>query len=197
MCLSGLAFTGIVMFASLATTYLVSFFEEPTSDYYTWSYFGFHIVSPFEVARDLITAAFRVLRDGDVAGILDEGVFPSEAGNSHRRWNASGDVPVQFRSQPGILLKFLRRFLLGLPLVGAVSIVHLLLTFQFLAPVQWLARYRGSRRRDGTRDVAALIVVALIMVGVVRAFYKVYQKTEYYVRRFLMRAEDAILEVHA
>lgn len=195
--LSGLSFTSIVMLASLVTTYLVSFFEEPSSgSYYTWSYFGFHIVSPFDVARDLITAAFRVLRDGDVAGILDEGVFPSENGYSHRR-NFRGGLPSESRSQPGVIIRFLRRFLLGLPLVGAVSIVHLLLSFQFLAPVQWLARYRGSRRRDSTRDIAALIVVALILVGVIRAFYKVYQTTEYYVKRFLMRAEVAILEVNA
>ncbi|KAH6917487.1 hypothetical protein BKA70DRAFT_1252320 [Coprinopsis sp. MPI-PUGE-AT-0042] len=194
--LSGLSFTAIVMLASLITTYLASFFEELSSDsYYTWSYFGYQFVSPVDVARDLITATFRVLKDGDIAGILDEGVFPSEAGYSHGR-NSRG-VPLEPSLQSGVVMRFVRRFLLGLPLVGAVSVVHLLLSFQFLAPVQWLARYRGSRRRDGTRDVAALIVVALILVGAVRAFYKVYQKTEYYVKRFLMRAEDAILEVNA
>jgi hypothetical protein len=167
--LSGLSFTAIVMLASLVTTYLVSYFEEPSSDsYYTWSYFGYQFVSPIDVARDLITAAFRVLKDGDIAGILDEGVFPSETGYSHRQNSRGASAPFEPSSRPGVVMRFIRRFLLGLPLVGAVSVVHLLLSFQFLAPVQWLARYRGSRRRDGTRDVAALIVVALILVGAVR-----------------------------
>lgn len=155
--LSGLLFTGIVMLASYVTTYFISFFEEPSYHDYSWSYF--RIISPFEVAQDLISAAFRVLRDGDVAGILEEDVFPTDIPRTR-----TGNLPPQ----PGFIVRFIRRFLLGLPLVGAASLVQLLLSAQLLAPVQWLARYRGSRRRDNNRDVAALIVVALIVIGALR-----------------------------
>ena len=80
-----------------------------------------------------------------------------------------GATPVS-RPRPGFIMRFIQRFIIGLPLVGAGSLVHLLLSVQFLAPVQWLARYRGSRsRRDnGSRDIAALIVISLLVVGALR-----------------------------
>lgn len=182
--ISGFMFTLIVMLASFVTTYFMDWFEEPSSDH-GWSYFRF--VSPFEVATDLISAAFRVLRDGDVAGILEDDYFP-------------GEVPVReyFRSpsSPGLIMRLIRRFLLGLPLVGAVSLVHLLLSIRLLAPVQWVARYRASRRRNNNRDAAAMIVISLIVLGSLRALYKVYRLTEYYTKKVLAHAELAILEVN-
>jgi hypothetical protein len=147
------------MLASFITTYLMSWFEEPSTDY-GWSFFGFRYVSPFEVATDLISAAFRVLRDGDVAGILGDDFFPRER-PVHLRSPTT-------RSKPGLFMRLVRRFLLGLPLVGAASLVQLLLSIQLLAPVQWLARYRASRRRNNNRDVAAILVVVLIILGAVR-----------------------------
>lgn len=157
--LSGLAFTTIVMLASFITTYFMSWFEEPSTDY-GWSFFGFRYVSPFEVATDLISAAFRVLRDGDVAGILGDDYFPRER-PVHLRSPTT-------RSKPGLFMRLVQRFLLGLPLVGAASLVQLLLSIHLLAPVQWLARYRASRRRNNNRDVAAILVVVLIILGAVR-----------------------------
>ena len=154
-------FTGIVMLASYVTTYFISWFEEPSYYDHSWSYF--RIISPFEVATDLISAAFRVLRDGDVAGILEDDIFPTD-----RPRRPTGNLRFDPASQPGFVVRFIRRFLLGLPLVGAASLVQLLLSAQLLAPVQWLARYRASRRRDNNRDVAALIVIALIVVGALR-----------------------------
>ncbi|KAJ3550241.1 hypothetical protein NMY22_g583 [Coprinellus aureogranulatus] len=187
--LSGIIFTSIVMLASFITTYFMSWFEEPSTDY-GWTFFGFRYVSPFEVATDLISAAFRVLRDGDVAGILEDDFFPRERPTRYR-------APTTTPSKPGFIIRMVRRFLLGLPLVGAASLVHLLLSIQLLAPVQWLARYRASRRRDNNRDIAALIVVGLIVIGAARALFKVYKMTEYYTKRILLRAEDAILEVNS
>lgn len=155
--LSGLVFTFIVMLASFISTYFMSSLQQPSIAGYQWSYFGF--VSPFDVAKDLIAAAFRVLSEGDI--FLDseeEDAFPlpnfGQSDGTH--------------TPPGVVMRFIRRFLLGLPLVGAVSVVHLLMSFQALFPVQLLARYRGSRNRNNNRDVAAFIVVALIVVGALR-----------------------------
>ncbi|KAF9015083.1 hypothetical protein BDQ17DRAFT_1340459 [Cyathus striatus] len=183
--ISGLLFTLVVMLASYITTYFMSWFEEPSLRYYS----GFYI-SPLEVAQDLVTAAFRVLRDGDMSDILDEDKisFP-----------ASTSIPFHPtpRPVPGIIKRFIRRFIIGLPLVGAGSLVHMLLSLQFLGPIQWIARYRGSRnRRNNNRDAAALIVVGLILLGALRALYKVYQLTQSLTKRILLRAEDAVLEVN-
>lgn len=157
--LSGLVFTAIVMLASYITTYFMAAFEEPSS-YYSYSFF---YISPIQVFQDLVTAAFRVLRDGDVAGILDDVSFTSPTRTSN------STPPTRPKQTPGLIMRFIRRFVLGLPLVGAGSLVHLLLSVQMLAPVQWLARYRGQRnRRDNSRDIAALIVIGLLVVGAAR-----------------------------
>jgi len=180
--LSGLLFTLLVMIASYITTFFISAFDEP-------SYYHPFYSSPFEVARDLVTAAFRVMKDGDLAGIIEANIQhpPSRP-----------EAPVVPSPQPGIMIRFIQRFIIGLPLVGAGSLVHLLLSVHFLAPVQWLARYRGSRsrRNNGSQDIAALIVISLLVVGALRALYKVYQFTQFITRRILLRAEDAILEVN-
>jgi len=183
--LSGLLFTLLVMIASYITTFFISVFEAPS--YYHPFYSG-----PFEVAQDLVTAAFRVMKDGDMASILEDNIRqPSTT-------STPTGAPIVPRPRPGIIIRFIQRFIIGLPLVGAGSLVHLLLSVQYLAPVQWLARYRGSRsrRNDGSRDIAALIVISLLVVGALRALYKVYQFTQFITRRLLLRAEDAILEVN-
>ncbi|KAF5356181.1 hypothetical protein D9756_004134 [Leucocoprinus leucothites] len=188
--LSGLLFTIVVMLASYITTYFMSAFEEPTtSSYYSWSFF---YVSPFEVAQDLVVAALRILKDGGIDGLLDDTIPVGGNGPRSRR----PDRVLRPHSSPGFIKRFIKRFILGLPLVGAGSLVHMLLSVGYLLPVQWLARYRGNRnRRDGSRDLAALIVVALLVVGALRALLKVYQLTHSITQRLLLRAEDAILEV--
>lgn len=185
--LSGLVFTTIVMLASYITTYFMAAFEEP-SNYYSYSFF---YISPIQVFQDLVTAAFRVLRDGDVVGIFDDTAFTSPT-------RASDSTLPRSKQTPGLIMWFIRRFVLGLPLVGAGSLVHLLLSVQMLAPVQWLARYRGqrNRRNDSSRDIAALIVIGLLVVGAARALIKVYQLTQKWTQYLLIRAEDAILEVN-
>jgi len=182
--ISGLLFTLLVMIASYITTFFISAFEEPT---YYHSFYS----NPFDVAQDLVTAAFRVMKDGALADIL---------GDNIRRPSTTGRAPIvppTPRPHPGIITRFIQRFIIGLPLVGAGSLVHMLLSVHFLAPVQWLARYRGSRNRrnNGSRDIAALIVISLLVVGALRALYKVYLFTQSITKRVLLRAEDAILEV--
>lgn len=182
---SALIFTLLVILASFVTTFFMSSFEEPTS---YWGYWG--IITPYDVAHDLITAAYRVIKDGDTFGLLDDDLplrdFPA-------------DGPIQFPApgrKPGLVWRFIRRFLLGLPIIGAGSIVHMLLSAPFLGPVHWLARYRGSRRRNNSRDLAAIVVIGLILLGTARALYKVYKLTEGMTKRVLLRAEDVILEVN-
>ena len=155
--ISGLLFTLLVMIASYITTFFISAFEEPT---YYHSFYS----NPFDVAQDLVTAAFRVMKDGALADILEDNI---------RRPSTTGRAPIvppTPRHHRGIIPRFIQRFIIGLPLVGAGSLVHMLLSVQFLAPVQWLARYRGSRNRrnNGSRDIAALIVISLLVVGALR-----------------------------
>lgn len=146
------------MAASFVTTYFMSSFEEPGNDYY----YSFFYISPFQVAQDLITAAFRILKDGNV-DIFDEAVSYTTSKGTTRS-------PIA-RQPPGLLRRFVRRFLLGLPLVGAGSIVQLLLSVGGLAPVRWVARFRGSRNRrnDNSRDIAALIIITLVVLGAARS----------------------------
>ncbi|KAF9535387.1 hypothetical protein CPB83DRAFT_801703 [Crepidotus variabilis] len=180
--LSGLLFTCIVMVASFITTYFMDALEEPSS------YSGyFFYVSPFAVAQDLMTAAFRVIRDGQLDEILSQPVVQSPRSNM----SSSHYTP------PGILRRFIHHFLIGLPLVGAGSIVHVLITLGMLAPAQFIARYRAVRsRRSSSKDVAALIVIALLAAGAIRALFQVYRLTERISRQALLRIEKVILEVN-
>ncbi|KAF8640599.1 hypothetical protein AX17_000261 [Amanita inopinata Kibby_2008] len=176
------------MLASFVTTFFTSSFEEPAY----WGYWG--IITPYDVAHDLITAAYRVIKDGDTYGLLDDRVYSA---NKARDLLANGPVQVPVPSpRTGLVWRLIRRFLLGLPVVGAGSVVHMLLSAPFLGPVHWIARYRGARRRNNSRDIAALIVVGLLIVGIGRALYKVYQLTQRLTKRVLLRAEDVILEVN-
>jgi len=187
--LSSIIFTIIVICSSYITTYFMSVFEEPSwsSDSYFYSYY---YISPWDVGKDLIRAALRIMKDENGFDFNEDALFT--------RSTAKVNVPpVVARTPPGILKRFLKRFILGLPIVGASSLVHMLLSLPFLGPVHWLARYRGNRSRRGdTRDVAAMVVIVLLLVGAARALYKVYEFTQRQTQRILLRAEDAILEVN-
>ncbi|KAJ7071106.1 hypothetical protein C8F01DRAFT_1109132 [Mycena amicta] len=184
--LSAFMFTFLVILSSFITTFFMSWFEEPSySSYYysrSSSFFAFSpfFVSPVEVVQDIIRAALRILQDED-----------SETfGHTS---TTSEDAPY---SEPGIIRSLIRRFFLGLPIVGASSVVQMLLSLQVISPVHFLARYRSSnRRREGSRDLASLLIITLILVGAARALIKVYSLTESLTKRVLLRAEDAILEV--
>ncbi|KAK0464898.1 uncharacterized protein EV420DRAFT_1511853 [Desarmillaria tabescens] len=184
--ISTLLFTILAFISSSVTTYLMSFFQEPTV-YYSSSFF---YVSPLEVLHDLVRAALRIIQDEDIVAVFDE-ALPKVRGNR------SGETMMGTTRAPGVLRSAVQRFLLGLPLIGAGSLIHMLLSVPFLGPVHWLARYRGNRRRNNnSRDITALIIIVLIVVGAARALYKVYQLTQKVTKHLLLRAEDAILEVN-
>jgi hypothetical protein len=185
--ISTILFTILVLLSSFITTFFMSWFEEPSDNYYyRSSFFGyssFFFVSPVDIARDLIRAALRILQDTD--------------GEVFGRGDDTQTGPPTPHSEPGLLVSFIRRFLLGLPIIGAGSVVHMLLSLQLLSPVHLLARYRSNnRRRESSRDVASLIIVGLVLIGAARALVKVYGFTQSLTKRVLLRAEDAILEVN-
>lgn len=164
--------------------------------------------NPLSAFIDIIRAGLRVLQDGsndyiDINELLSRGQslrYPQKS--------------------PGLIKRFIQRFLLGLPMVGAGSLVHMLFSIGLLGPIQWLARFRGGRNRRDRRntsamDTAALLIVTLVVIGTLRwaiskrvlfvsllmvhshrAIYKVYQLTERLVKQLLLRAEDSILEVN-
>jgi len=162
--LSSVIFTIIVLFSSYITTYFMGVFEDPSwsSNSYFYSYY---YISPWDVGKDLIRAALRILKDENSFAFDEEALFT----RSTAKVNAP---PFVARAPPGILKRFLKRFILGLPVVGAGSLVQMLLSLPFLGPVHWLARYRGNRSRRGdTRDVAAMVVIMLLLVGAARYIY--------------------------
>ncbi|KAH7913030.1 hypothetical protein BJ138DRAFT_1059988 [Hygrophoropsis aurantiaca] len=185
--LSSFLFTALVLSSSYITTYFLHYFDGTSDSYYHSSYF--YYTSPLDVVQDLIRAALRILQDQeDILG--DSGIF-----------SAAPSTPIRApkpQIPPSLIKRLIRRFLLGLPLVGAGSLVHMLFSFPLLGPVQWIARYRGNnRRRQGnTTDVAAIVIMVLIVVGAARALRKVYAFTRTITERMLLYAEDAILEVN-
>lgn len=151
------------MLASFITTYFMALFEEPPSSIVYVGYSsGVYFYSPLSVMRDLIRAALKILQDGDIAATL--GIV----GDPATTRPASRTRALRPQAPPGLLKRFVRRFFLGLPIVGAGSLVHLLLSMPFLGPVQWLARYRGNRRRGDSNDIAAGLIVILLVIGALR-----------------------------
>ncbi|TFK57028.1 zf-C3HC4-domain-containing protein [Heliocybe sulcata] len=175
---SAVLFTVLVLCSSFVTTFLLSSLEEDSGgSYYYISYW------PYDAVKDIVRAAIRILQDSDA--IMDDTLLPGRM-----RRPRPPTVPA---SPPGIVKRFLQRFLLGLPVVGAGSLIHML--FSMPLPIGWIARYRASRSRRGGGDFATIVIVVLIIVGAARTLLKVYSWTQRFAQRLLLRAEDAILEV--
>lgn len=106
---------------------------------------------------DLLRAVFRILKDRDEAAeFLDiaDGPLPQD---------------IQPRAPPGIIQRLFTRFLLGLPVVGIGSFIHMILSLPFVGPLHWLARTRGfTRRNRENSDLLAIVVVVLVLVGAIR-----------------------------
>ncbi|THV07703.1 hypothetical protein K435DRAFT_848112 [Dendrothele bispora CBS 962.96] len=194
--ITAIIFTMLTMVSSTITTYLLSVFQEPTSTSFYYSYGWGWYFSPFETVRDLVRAALRIIQDNDLGAAFGEPDFLSASSRS-RPGSASAGTMSELPPQSAIK-KFIQRFVIGLPLLGAGSLIQMLISVPFIAPVQWIARYRGNRRRnnDSSRDITSLIIIALIAVGAARALLTVYRWTESLTKKMLMRAEDAILEVN-
>ncbi|EIW86791.1 hypothetical protein CONPUDRAFT_134147 [Coniophora puteana RWD-64-598 SS2] len=183
--LSSILFTALVMTSSYLTT---SFFHVFDNDYDDYSY-GFSYTSwyyaPYDAAHDIVRAAFRILKDQDV--LEDDSPFTARPLNP----------TLKPQAKSGLVQRFIGRFITGLPLVGAGSLIQMIFSMPFLGPIQWIARYRGSRRRSGnSADIAALVIIFLLAVGLTRALVKVYELTRKLSARILVFAEDVILEVN-
>jgi hypothetical protein len=169
------------MLSSYVTSYFFATIEEQ-------SVFGttYFFVSPIDVAQDLVRAAIQILRDQDILPLELE--VPQ---------SLKAPIPTHFLEPPGLLGRFVRRFLLGLPMVGVGSLIHMILTLPFMGPLQWVARWRGNRTRRGNdRDLAAAVIIIFSVIGAARALYKVYGYTRKWAERLLTWAEDSILEVN-
>ncbi|KAI8990539.1 zf-C3HC4-domain-containing protein [Trametes punicea] len=170
--LSTLFFTAIVLMSSFVATWFMGDLED---DYFSW----YSLYYPLDVFRGLVRTTLGLFDDS----LLEEPVIV-RAGGSYRL--------KEPRGPPSLLRRLIRRFLLGLPVVGAGSVAHMLLSVPL--PFHYF-RLRMRRISRQSKDFIALIVLAVVIAGAARALYKVYQFTERMSRRLLLRAEDAILEV--
>lgn len=201
---SAVIFTLIVYISSFITSACLGLFEQGVSDdSYVFSYYFY----PIETFRDLVSSTLSILNDE--FGIIGQHERLQYRGSPHR--------PTPLVDEPDrLVVKLVKKFLVGLPLVGVGSLIQMILSMPILGPVQWIARYRSSRNRRGsTRDMTAIIVVGLMLIGAIRFIYqatrnyahtlncfhfyralaKVYGFTQQLSRRLLLRAEDIILEV--
>ncbi|KAH9944288.1 zf-C3HC4-domain-containing protein [Epithele typhae] len=145
---SSLIFTTIVLISSFITTFFTAGEDEDG----TFSYTNWY---PLEIFRSLVRMTIGIL--------VDDNMIDDSTGR-HRRRTA---FPPQPQKPPGLLLSLFRRFLLGLPVVGAGSIAHMLISIPF--PFHWL-RLRTRRARVGreSKDLMALIILAVVLAGAAR-----------------------------
>lgn len=171
--LSTILFTMIVYSSSFLATAVLSSLDDPSYNssygdgspiyismgggYWSWT-------NPYTVGRDLVRAALRIIQD-ETGGIFDPDLLltPSSA-------PGSSSAGPEVTSDPSFLWRFVRRFILGLPVVGAASLIHMLFSLPLLGPIQWIARSRGSRGRgsSGSRDTAAVVIILLLAIGALR-----------------------------
>ena len=119
--------------------------------------FGGYYVSPTEFAGNLIRTVLRIIRDEDI--ILDETLLKS--GRPLRT-----DMP---RARPrGFLANFVRRVIIGIPVVGAASLIQFLLSMSMLGPFHFATQLRGRNRRESSRDIATILVLIAILYGAYR-----------------------------
>ncbi|KIP11404.1 hypothetical protein PHLGIDRAFT_21615 [Phlebiopsis gigantea 11061_1 CR5-6] len=170
--LSGIAFTLLLFFSSFITTYLISGSSERQD--------SFFIVYPLETFREVIRTVVCVLTDTSCSDFI----------SSSRTKKLRYPTP---KGPPSLLGRFVRRLLLGLPTVGAGSLFSMLWSLPF--PITHWLRVRLRRTSRSASDFTTLIMLTVVIIGAARALYKVYQLTERTVKRILLRAEDAILEV--
>ncbi|KAH7883514.1 hypothetical protein F5I97DRAFT_1958341 [Phlebopus sp. FC_14] len=178
--LSSFFFTLLVMCSSYLTTYFLSYLEEQPVFSMTYIF-----ISPIDVGQDLLRAAIRILRDQEV--------LPPDADIPQLLKNRA---PAHLPEAPSLLKRFVQRFIIGLPMIGAGSLIHMFLTLPLLGPLQWVARWRVNRgRRGNNTDMAAAVIVIFLILGAARALQLVYNQTRKLTEKVLYRAESAILEV--
>ena len=113
--------------------------------------FGFYY--PYEIFRNLIKMTVGILADD---GLIGDTILRQRTVAYRTR---------QPQGPPGFLARMIRRFLLGLPVVGAGSIAHMLLSIPL--PFHWL-RFRTRRTTRQSKDLVALIILAVVIAGAAR-----------------------------
>lgn len=139
--LSTLVFTAIVLMSSFVTTW---FMGDQDDTYFYWA--------PVDIFRTLVRMTVNFFDDR----MLDNPLLSRRPGSSRLR---------EPRSPPGFFMRLFQRFLLGLPVVGAGSIAHMLLSIPM--PFRWL-RMRTRRAGRQSKDLVALIVLAVVIAGAAR-----------------------------
>lgn len=144
--LSCIAFTLLLFVSSFVTTYLISGTSED-------SYF---VVYPWETFREVVRTAVCVLTDtscNDPRAML----YKNKAGK------LSHPIP---KRPPTLLANFARRLLLGLPTVGAGSLLNMLWSLPF--PITHWLRARLRRSSRNSSDFMTLILLAAVVIGAAR-----------------------------
>jgi hypothetical protein len=157
---SAVIFTLIVYASSFLTAACLGVFERGVSeDSYIFSSYFY----PIDTFKDLVSSTLSILNDE--FGIIDQLKGP------HPR---SPSRPTPLTAEPdSFVVRLIKKFLLGLPLVGIASLIQMIISMPILGPVHWIARYRSSRgRRGSTRDMTAIIVVGLMIIGALRFIYQ-------------------------
>ena len=121
-------------------------------------FFGWGWVNPVDVAKNLIKTVLRALQDEDIIAVED--IFNL----------GSKSAPSRFIEAPqklGAIANFLRRILIGIPVLGATSIIQILWSTGFLRPFDLATRHRGRNRRD-SRDFASAVILIAMIFGILR-----------------------------
>jgi hypothetical protein len=157
---SAVIFTLIVYVSSFVTAACLGLFEQGVSeDSYIFSYYFY----PIDTFKDLVSSTLSILNDE--FGIIEH----RDGGPLFRSLHRPSPLTPKSDS---LVVRLVKKFLLGLPLVGIGSLIQMILSMPILGPVHWIARYRSSRgRRGSTRDMTAIIVVGLMVIGALRFIY--------------------------
>ncbi len=150
-------FTFLVYFASFIATFFLDNLDESTSYGPTFFFFG---TSPLLVAKDVIKLALRFLQDEDL--FLEDNPFARKPDVASRVF--------RLPKERGFISNFFRRVVIGIPVVGAASLVQLLWSISMLTPFHFFTRLGGRDRREGrgSRDFATILVLFAVVMGVLR-----------------------------
>lgn len=157
---STVIFTLIVYISSFVTAACFGLFEQGVSEESsTFSYYFY----PIDTFKALVSSTLSILNDE--FGIIE--------GLRH----SSQNPPTPLSTKPDtLIIRLVKKFLLGLPLVGIGSLIQMILSMPILGPVHWIARYRSSRgRRASTRDMTAIIIIGLMVIGALRSINQCLQ----------------------
>ena len=144
--LSGILFTILLFFSSFITTYLVS---GPSTYSSSWFF-----ISPWDAFREVIRSS--------VCGLTSIGCGDDYSFYSPGQRSSFPDP----QKQPSLLYRFFRRLILGVPTVGAGSLLGMLWNLPF--PITHWLRVRLRRSNRNASDLTTLIFVGLVIIGALK-----------------------------